>query len=131
MPAGNTNPIQKATVTRFVHILAAIDGSYWGPSRSDELTTTDPTSAVVDRRFHPPTPVQGAPSHTTPQGDSTLELSWDPDQGFLHREAPIEVTADRWDTILDLDFLSMDPSAMPAWNEVREVKVPQPEASYN
>ena len=30
MPVGNTNPIQKTSVTRFVRRLAVVDTSYWG-----------------------------------------------------------------------------------------------------
>ena len=60
-----------------------------------------------------------------------LEFPWDLDLGSLRRVAPIEVTADSWSTIPILDFLSMDPLAMPAWNEEREVNVPQTEASDN
>ena len=131
MLAGNTNPIQKTTTTRSVHILAAIDRPYWGSNRSDELTTMDPTSAVAGLRFLLPTPAQRASYRTAAEDDSTLGFPWDLDLGSLHRVAPIEVTADRWSTIPDLDFLSMDPLAMPAWDEAREVKVSQPEASYN
>lgn len=33
MLAGTTNQIQKTTVRRFVHILATVDTSYWGPQQ--------------------------------------------------------------------------------------------------
>ena len=113
--------IQKTTVTQFVHILAAVDTSYWGPNRSDELTTTDPGSAVADFRSLPPTLAQSASHHTLPMGDSTLELSWVPDLDFLHPVAPTHAAS-------GLVF----PSAvdMPVWNEERVVKVPQLEATY-
>ena len=101
------------------------------PNRPDEVTATDHTFAVAGFRFLPPTPAQRASYHTTPKDDSTLEFLRVPDLGSLHRVAPIEVTANRWSTIPNLDFLSMDPLAMPGWNEEREVKVPQLEASYN
>ena len=132
MLAGNTNPFQKTTVTRFVHILAAIYRSYWGPNRpSDELTTTDPTSAVAGFQFLSPMPAQRASYYTIPTGDSALEFSWVPDLGSLHPVAPIELNADRWSTTSGLVFPSMDILAMQAWDEGREVKAPQPEASYS
>ena len=101
------------------------------PNRSDEPTTTNPTSAVADFLFLPPSPGQRASYHTTPKGNSTLESPWVPDLGSLHCVAPVEVTADRWSTTSSLVVPSMDPLAMPAWNEEREVRVSQPEASYN
>ena len=130
MLAGNTNPIQQTTATRFVHILAAVDTTHWDPNRSDELTTTDPASVVAGFRFLPPTPAQSASYHTLPKGDSTLEFSWDPALGFLHPMAPTH-TADKWSTPSTLVFPTMDPLAMPVWNEEREVKVPQIEQSYS
>ena len=56
---------------------------------------------------------------------------WDPVLGSLRPVAPIKGTTDRWSTTSSLVFPSMDPLAMPAWNEEREVKVLQPEASYS
>ena len=122
--------IQKTTVTQFVHILAAVDTSYWGPNRSDELTTTDPGSAVADFRSLPPTLAQSASYHTLPMGDSTLELSWVPDLDFLHPVAPTHA-ADRWNTASSFVVPLMDPLSMPVWNEENEVRVPQPEESYS
>ena len=121
----NTNPIQKTTITRFVHILAAVDGSYW-EHNSDELAKVDPISIVTGFEFLPPTATQRASDHTIPKGDSTLEFSCDSGLGSLHPMAPIEVAADRWSTTPSLVF---DPPVMSAWNEAGEVKVPQPEAS--
>ena len=104
MLPGSTNPIRKTTVTRCVHILPAADIPYWGPSRSDQLATTDPTSSVA--------------------GFPTLDFPWVPDLDSLHRMASSEVIADRWSNNPGLVFPSMDPLAMPEWNEEREVKVP-------
>ena len=101
------------------------------PNRLHEPITTNPTSAVADFSFLPPTPGQRASNHTTLMGNSTLESPWIPDLGSLDSMAPIEVTADRWTTTSSLVVPSMDPLAMLAWNEAREVKVSQPEASYN
>ena len=133
MLASNTNLTQKTTSTRFVHTLATVDRSYLigEPNRSDKLTTTDPTSAVAGSRFLPPTSAQRASYHTTLTGNSALEFAWVPDLGSLHHLAPIELTADRWSTTSSLVVPSMDLLDMPAWNEEREVKVPQPEASYS
>ena len=128
MLPGSPNPIRKTTVTRCVHILPAVDISYWEPNRSDQLTTTDPTSAVAGFHFLPPTPAQ---HHTIPKADSTLEFTWVPDLDSLHRMAPIEVTSNRWSTSPSLIFPSMDPLATSAWNEEKKVKVPQPETSFN
>ena len=131
MLAGEINPIQKTTVTRFVHILARWIHLIGDPNRSDELTTTDPTSTVAGFRFLPSTPAQSASYHTIPNGDSTLESSWVSVLGSLHPVAPIEVNADGWSTTSGLVFPSMDLLDMPAWDEGREVKVPRPEASYS
>ena len=65
------------------------------------------------------------------EGDSTTEYPWDLDLGSLHPVAPMEAIADRWVTTSSLVFPSTDPLAMREWNEVREVNVPQPEASYS
>ena len=120
------DPTQKTTITRFVHILAAIDISYW--EHSDELTIIDPMSIF---RFLPPMTTQRALDHTIPESDSTLGYPCDLDMGSLHPVAPKEVTADRWHTMSSLVFPSMGPLAMPAWNEEREVWVPQPKASVD
>jgi len=116
---------QKTTITRFVHILAAIDITYW--EHSDELTTIDPMSIF---QVLPPTATQRASDHTIPEGGSTLEYHCDLGLGSLRPVAPKAVTVDRWSTTSGLVFTSMDPLAMPAWNEEREVWVPQPKASF-
>ena len=131
MLASTTNQIRKTTVTRFVHILAAVERSHWEPNRFDQLTTTDPTSAVPGSRFLPPTSAQRASYHTTLTGDSALEFAWVPDLGSLHHLAPIELTADRSSAASNLVFPSVHPLDMSVWNEEREVKVPQPEATYS
>ena len=100
------------------------------PNRFDELTTTDPMSAVAGFQFLPPTPAQRASYHTVPKADSALELSWVPDLGSLHPVAPIELTADRSSAASSLVFPSVHPLDMMVWNQEIEVKVPQPEASY-
>ena len=123
-------PIQKTTITRFVHILAAVDRTYW-EHNSDELAAIDPMSLGVNFQFLPPTATQRAPDHTMPAGDSTLGSSCDLGVGSLHPMAPKEVTADRWSTTSSLVSTSMDPLAVPTWNEEREVRLPQPGASYN
>ena len=101
------------------------------PNRSDGLTTTDPTSAVAGFRFLPPTPAQRTSYHTASKGDSAIEFSWVPDLGSVHPMALIELTAGRCSTTSSLIFPSVHPLDMPVWNEGREVKVPQPEASYS
>ena len=121
MLVGTIDAIQKTTVTRFVHILAALDRSYWDLNRSDELTTTDPTFAAAGFRYLSPTSTQRASFHTIQKGDSTLELSWVPDLGSLHPVAPIEVNADRWSTTSSLVVPPMNSLAMPAWDKEREV----------
>jgi len=122
--------IQKTTITRFVHILAAVDTTYWGHN-SDELAAIDPMSLVANFQFLPPTATQRASDHTMSAGNSTFESSRDLGVGSLHPVAPKEVTADRWGTTSSIVSPSMDPLAVPAWNEEREVRLPQPEASYN
>jgi len=119
--------IQKTTITRFVHILAAVDRTYW-EHNSDELAAIDPMSPVP-----PPMATQRASDHMVPASGSTLEYSCDLGLGSLGPVAPKEVTADRWSTTLSLvsPSISMDPLAVPAWNEEREVRLPRPEASYN
>ena len=99
------------------------------PNRLDAPTTTDPIPAVAGFRILPPIPARRASFHAIPIGDSTLEFSWAPDLGSLHPVAPIELTPDRWSTSSSLVCPSMDPLAMLVWNEGREVKIPQPEAS--
>jgi len=110
-------PTQKTTITRFVHILAAVDRSYWGHN-SDELAAIDPMSIG---QFLPPTATQRASHHTMPEGDSTLKYPCDLGLGSLHPVVPNEATADRWNTTSSLVFPSMDPLVMPEWNEEREV----------
>ena len=78
----------------------------------------------------PPTPPQRASHHTAPKDDSAFEFSWAPDLGFLPRVAPIELTTEWRSTNSSLVFLPMNPLDIPVWNEEREVKVPQLEASY-
>ena len=125
-------PIQKTTITRFVHILAAVHRTYW-EHNSDELAAIDPMSPVANLQFLPPMATQRASGHMMPAGDSTFESSCDRGLGSLHPVAPKEVTADRWSTTLSLvsPAISMDPLAVPAWNEEREVRLPRPEASCN
>jgi len=125
-------PIQKTTITRFVRILAAVDRTYW-EHNSDELAAIDPMSPMANLQFLPPTATQRASDHMVPAGDSTLESSCDLGLGSLQPVAPKEVTVDRWGTTLSLvsPSISMDPLAVPAWNEEREVRLPRPEASYN
>ena len=118
MLPGNTNPVQKITITRFVNILTRPIDLIREPNRSGQLTTTDPRSAVAGFPFLPPTPDQRASYHTIPKGDSALELPWVPDLSSPHRVAPIEVTADRW-TTSSLVVPPMVPLAMPTWNEER------------
>jgi len=107
---------QKTTITRFVHILAAISITYW--EHSDELTMIDPMSNF---QVLPPTATQRASDHTIPEGGSTLEYLCGLGLGSLHPVAPKAVTVDRCSTTSGLVFTSMDPLAMPAWNEEREV----------
>jgi len=125
-------PIQKITITRFVHILAAVDRTY-REHNSDELAAIDPMSPVANLQLLPPMATQRASGHMMPASDSTLEYSCDLGLASLRPIAPKEVTADRWGTTLSLvpPSISMDPLAVPAWNEEREVRLPQPEASYN
>jgi len=123
-------PIQKTTITRFVHILAAVYRTYW-EHNSNELAAIDPMSIVANFQFLPPTATQRASDHTMPACNSALEYSCDADLGSLHPVAPKEVTADRWSTTSSIVPPSMDPLAVPAWNEEREVRLPQPGASYN
>ena len=118
---------QKTTITRFVQILPAADMSYWEHD-SNELVAIDPMFIVAGFQFPPPTATQSA---STPEGDSTIEYSCDVSPSSLHPVAPIEVTADRWSTTSSRVFPSMDPLAMLAWGEEREVRAPQPEASNN
>jgi len=107
------HPTQKTTITRFVHILAAVDRSYWGHN-SDELAAIDPMSIF---QFLPSTATQGASDHTMPEDDATLKYPCDPGLGSLHPVVPKGVTADS----SSLVFPSMDPLVMPEWNEEREV----------
>jgi len=121
------DPTQKTAITRFVHILTSIGVSYWGHN-SNELAAIDPMSIF---QFLPPTATQRASDHTMPEGDSTLEYLCDLGLGSLHPVAPKEVTTDRWNTTSSLVFPSMAPLVMLAWNEEREVWVPQPKADFN
>jgi len=123
-------PIQKTTITRFVHILAAVDRAYW-EHNSDELAAIDPMSLVANLQFLPPTATQRASDHMMSAGDSTLEYSCNRGLGSLNPMAPMEATADRWSATSNIVSRSMDPLAMPAWHEEREVRLPQPGASYN
>jgi len=66
-----------------------------------------------------------------PEDDPTLEYPRDPGLDSLHPVPPNEVTADRWVTTSSHVFPSMDPLAMSAWKEEREVWVPQPKASFD
>jgi len=118
---------QKTTITRFVQILPTVDRSYW-EHNSDELAAIDPMSILAGFQFPPPTATQRA---SMPEGDSTIEYSCDVGPSSLHPVAPIEVTADRWSTTSSRVFPSMDPLTMLTWDEEREVRVPQPEASNN
>ena len=93
------------------------------PDRSDQPTTADPTSVAAGFPFLQPTPAQRVTYHTIPRADSIFGLPLVPDLGSLHCEDLIEIPADRWDTTSSA-FPSMDPFAMLAWNEEREVKVP-------
>ena len=120
-------PIQKTTITRFVHILAAVDRTYW-EHNSDELAAIDPMSLVANFQFLPPTATQRTSYHTIPAGDSTLGSSCDLGEGSLH---PKGATADRRGTTSSLVFPSMDPLAVAAWNEESEVSLPHSGASYN
>jgi len=99
------DPTQKTTITRFVHILAAVDRSYWGHN-SDELAAIDPMSIG---QFLPPTATQRAPGHAMPEGHSTLEYPCDLGLGSLHPVVPKEVTADRWNTTSSLVFFINGP----------------------
>ena len=123
--------IQNTAVMRFVLILYWLRLSHLigDPNRSDELTAMDPTSAVAGVRFLTHTPAQSAPYDIVPRGDSTLDFPWFPDLDFLHPVVPTQ-QADRWSNAPTLVFPSVDPLNTPAWNEEREVKVPQSEASY-
>jgi len=123
-------PIQKTTITRFVHILAAVHRTYW-EHNSDELAAIDPMSLVANFQFLPPTATQRASDHTMSAGDSTLGSSCDLGLGSLHPVAPKEVTADRWSTTSSLVSSPVDPLAVPAWNEESEVRLPHSGASYN
>ena len=124
------NPILKTTITRYVHIVAAIGKPYQGHN-SDELAKIDPMCVVAGFPFLPPTATERPSDHTMSEVDSTLGFPWGPDLGPLHPVAAMGVTADKWSTDSSLVFPSMDPVAKPACNEEIEVKVPQPEASYN
>jgi hypothetical protein len=114
-------PIQKTTMSRFAHILAAVDRTHW-EHNSDELTTIDPMAIV---QFPPPTATQRASGYTIPEADSTLECPCDLGLSTLHPFAPQEVTANRWSPDTRLAF-PMGPLAMPNWDEERKVKFPFP-----
>jgi hypothetical protein len=124
------DPFHKTTIARLVHTLDAVDRSYW-EHNSHELTRIGPMAIVPSFQSLPPITTQRASGHIMSEGDSTLEFPWVLGLGSLRPVAPIEVTADRWSTSPSLVFPSMDPVIMPAWKEVREVNVPQPEASYS
>ena len=124
------DPILKTTITRYVHIVAAVGRPYQGHN-SDELAKIDPMRVVAGFPFLPPTATQRPLDHTMPGGDSTLGSPWGPDLGPLQPVAPMGVHADKWSTNSSLVIPSMDPVASPAWNKEIEVKVSQPEASYN
>jgi hypothetical protein len=113
------DPIQKTTITRFVHILAVVDRSDW-EHNSDELATIDPMAIV---QFAPSTATQRASDYTTSEADSTPEYPCDLGLGSLRPIAPKEVPANRWSTASRLVF-PMGPLAMPNRDEEREVKVP-------
>ena len=117
------NPIQKTTITRYVHMVAAVDRPYWGYN-SDELAKIDPMCVVTGFPLLPPTATQRLSDHTIPEVYSTLEFPWAPDLGSLRPVASMGVTADRWSADSSLVFPSMDPFAVPAWNGEIEVKVP-------
>jgi hypothetical protein len=74
------DPIQKTTITRSVHIPAAVDGSHL-EHNSAELTTIDPMSIV---QFPPPTATQRASYYAMPAADPTLEYPCDLGLGPLH-----------------------------------------------
>jgi len=118
---------QKTTITQFVQILPTVDRSYW-EHNSNQLAAIDPMSILAGFQFPPPTATQRA---STLEENSTIEYSCDMGPSSLHPVAPIEVTADRWGTTSSRVFPSMGPLAMLAWDEEREVRVPQPEASNN
>ena len=124
------NPILKTTITRYVHMVDALDRPYWGYN-SDELAMIDPLCVVAGFPFLPPTATQRSSDHTMPEVDSTLEFPWVPDLGSLRPVAPMGVTADKWSADSSLVVPSVNPLAVPAWNGEVEVKVPQPEASNN
>jgi len=119
--------IQKTTITRFVQILPTVDRSHW-EYNSDELAAIDPMSILAGFQFPPPTATQRA---SMPEGNSIIEYSCDVGPSSLHPVAPIEATTERWSTTSSRVFPSMDPLAMLAWDEEREVRVPRPEASNN
>ena len=110
------SPTQKTTITRYVHLEAAVDRPYWGYN-SDELAKIDPMSVF---RYLPPTATQRPSSRTTPEVDSTLEFPRGLDLDSLHTLAQMGVPAYGWSAHSGLVFPSMDPLAMPVWNE--EVK---------
>ena len=118
---------QKIIITRFVQILPVVGRSYWEHD-SNELAAIDPMSILAGFQFPPPTATQRA---SMPEGNSIIEYSCDVGPSSLHPVAPIEATTERWSTTSSRVFPSMDPLAMLAWGEEREVRVPQPEASNN
>ena len=116
------NPTQKTTITRCAHMVDAFDRPYWGYN-SDELAKIDPMCPIAGFPFLPPTATQRPSDHTMPEVDSThstLEFLWGPDLGSLHTVAQMGVTAFGWSANSGLAFPSMDPLAMPVWNQ--EVK---------
>ena len=121
-----SNPNQNATITRYVHIVAAVDRPYWGYN-SDELAKIDPMCVVAGFRFLPPTATQRPSDHTMPEVDSTLEFPCGPVLGSRHLVRPMGVTtmgviAERWSADSSLVFPSLDPLAVPAWNGEMEVR---------
>ena len=111
-------------------MVGALDRTYWGYN-SGELAKIDPMYGAAGFPFLPPTATQRPSDHTMQEVYSTVESSWGPDLGSLRPVAPMGVTADKWSSDSSLVFQSMGPLAVPAWNGEIEVKVPQPEASYN
>ena len=102
------NPILKTTITRYVHMVGALDRPDWGYN-SDELAKIDPMCGVAGFRFLPPTATQRPSDCTMPGVDSTLEFPWVPDLGSPHPVAPMGVTADKWSADSSLVFPSSDP----------------------
>ena len=110
-------------VTRFGHLLVATWRTL-SVDRSDQLTTTAPTSTCASFKPHLPTDVQRTSHRMTPEIDAPIQYIWDQDFGSLHLLAPMDSGADR-STISSLVLPSVDQLATQTFNEGRKVTLLQ------